>query len=207
MQKELDQLKHDISILNQNHYKLRKDHLFIKDKLVENNIQMQNWSETVDFYKYRIDEIKHKYNEESSDEEDLIRKVIKSQRPKNKSTNTNDLEDYLQGKHVNVEVEDFLEIDKNVRLKFDQLHKIKHKNKPVAKHIQTELTKGKDFAIQITDGEEMISHVDYRSRSMGHKDLPDLELVPNILSTEMNQVEEQKHINRTYRKGSVNEHK
>ena len=150
---------------------------------------------------------KHKYNEESSDEEDLIRKVIKSQRPKNKSTSTNDLEDYVQGKHVNVEVEDFLEMDKNVRLKFEQLHKIKHKNKPVAKHIQTELTKGKDFAIQITDGEEMISHVDYRSRSMGHKDLPVLELVPNILSTEMNQVEERKHINRTYRKGSVNEHK
>ena len=150
---------------------------------------------------------KHKYNEESSDEEDLIRKVIKSQRPKNKSTSTNDLKDYVQGKHVNVEVEDFLEMDKNVRLKFEQLHKIKHKNKPVAKHIQTELTKGKDFAIQITDGEEMISHVDYRSRSMGHKDLPVLELVPNILSTEMNQVEERKHINRTYRKGSVNEHK
>ena len=40
-------------------------------------------------------------------------KSLKAKDLNNKSTSTNDLEDYVQGKHVNVEVEDFLEIDNN----------------------------------------------------------------------------------------------
>lgn len=154
------------------------------------------------FYKFRIKEIKDKYEEESSDEEDLIKKVLRKNKPVEKETATTDLEDYIAGKPVQEYKYIKDELDKKERAKLLALKKHKQRYLPVNMPVQTDPPPTSDFGIQIKDGEEVIPHIDKRSKSVCGSKFSQLE----YLNEEIVEVSDKEHVklhNRIKRSKSV----
>jgi hypothetical protein len=86
--------------------------------------------EDCEYYRFRLREIKDKYDENSSDEEDVVRKVLRSNRPCDKPTDVHDLEDYMNG----LPVEEFKydpKFEGDLRRKADELEKQRKRKFPV----------------------------------------------------------------------------
>lgn len=81
----------------------------------------------VEFYKFRLQEIKDKYHDSSSDEEDMVKKVIQKYKPKDKETDVNDLYEFING----VKVDEFIiqkeESDSELKDKEELYNKLKQK--------------------------------------------------------------------------------
>lgn len=197
LQSEIDKLKTELHNLHKNYEHLRRDHILLENQNVENCVKLELSNESLAFYKYRVDEIKQKYNDSSSDDEDLIRKVVRKAKPKEKLTDTTDLQDYIDGKEIIPDNSD--DDDDDIRRKEQELKKLKERNLPKTIHIQTEHFKGVDYQVQIEDGEEIIEHVDLLSKSMYNHPLSLFEIVPDHIEPEITKEEQKKHEIRIHR--------
>lgn len=176
---ELIQLKQNHQELNEVHSRLRKDNHRMKFLMVSNNKKCEAMNEDVEFYKFRIQEMKLKYQESSSDEEDAVKKVLRKNRPVNKETDVHDLEEYIEGLPIDAYRQQEEELDENAKAKADELKRQKQRKLPKSIHCQTDPPPGNDFGIQIVEGEEVISFVDTRVKSAPHKNLEKLHMLSN----------------------------
>ena len=118
-------------------------------------------SQDVEYYKFRVKEM----SDVSEEEEDAIRKVIHKNQPKDKILDNDDLQDYVDGKEIK-EYDEYEEaLNERELMKNKELLRQKRRKLPVSLTTQTDPPEGKDFGIQIKDGEEVIPFVDIRPLS------------------------------------------
>lgn len=201
---ELEQLKCEHKKLDEDYKRVAKDNYRMKYILISNNKKVEAIQEDLEFYKFRVQEIKQKYHESSSDDEDVIKKVLKKNKPAQKETDVCDLEDYINGLPVTEYIPIKEETDKKLKAKTDILDRQKLRKYPISEAVQTDPPHGINFGIQVEDGEEVISHLDKRSSSARLRKLQPLYLLSNDQLLEAGLVEQDKLIYKLYRRSSFN---
>ena len=175
LEAELALQKNENIKINESYWKVHKDNQRMRYLMLNNSNVYTAMKDDVEFYKYRLQEIKDKYQESSSDEEDNVKKVIQKYKPKDKQTDVNDLFEYINGvgidEYVNQE-----EIDSDLQEIDDAYNKVKQRKLPVTVEIQTDPPQNKNFCVQIENGEHVIPFVDRRSKSAPYQNI---ELIEN----------------------------
>lgn len=160
-EEKLRDLKGEFRQLEDKNTKLSQDNYRMKYILIGNNKQLDALKQDVEYFKYRVKEM----SDISKEDEDTIKKVIKKNTPKNKQTDSQDLQQYINGEKIEAYNKEKSTLNEKEREKEEELIKQKKRKFPVSLPTQTDPPQGVDFGIQIKNGEEIIPFVDYRPQS------------------------------------------
>ena len=193
LESELEKLKIEFSSLTHKHNKISKDNFKMNFILNSNDKKMKSMQEDAEYFKFRVREIKDKYQEADSDDEAEVRKLFSRFRPTQISTDVDDLEDYIKGLPVEEHRPTNEELKAKLLQRAEEMKRQKRRNIPVSEICQTDPPKGVNFGIQIVDGEEVIPFVDHRSKSVEFHPLKKLDLLDSDQLLKAGLVEQEKY--------------